>query len=158
MNLKIALLLLVTHIGVGALGFGLGIYALPILIAPPSPELAEVKNAASSAVYTGTFEKELTDSDGFHWAQGEVSISPTSISFMGEIAPGPDYKLYLSKRFIDTEAEFNNEKSTMLKVGEVKTFDRFVANLASNTPIDDYNTIIIWCETFGEFISAARYR
>ncbi|WP_422138763.1 DM13 domain-containing protein [Endozoicomonas sp. ALC020] len=28
----------------------------------------------------------------------------------------------------------------------------------SNININSYNTVVVWCETFGEFITAARYR
>ena len=37
MKTRTAVLLAITHLAVGAAGFGAGIYALPILIAPPAP-------------------------------------------------------------------------------------------------------------------------
>ncbi|MEM9403758.1 MAG: hypothetical protein AAGA44_14900 [Pseudomonadota bacterium] len=36
-----------THLAAVAVGFALGIYALPILIAPPSPEAQEVQAVAA---------------------------------------------------------------------------------------------------------------
>ena len=44
---------------------------------------------------------------------------------MGELAPSPDYKLYLSSGFVETEAEFLGLKPSMALVGDVKTFDNF---------------------------------
>jgi hypothetical protein len=39
-----------------------------------------------------------------------------------------------------------------------KTFKNFVINIPSDINIYDYNTIVIWCERFEEFITAAKYQ
>lgn len=152
------LLLLATHLVALVLGFALGIYALPILIAPVPPSAAEIKSQAALARYTGTFRKDLKDSDALHWGEGSIFVSPGSISLEGELAPGPDYKLYLSPEFVETEADFHRLKPRMARVGEVKTFKNFVVPVPSNIDTGHYNTVIVWCETFSQFISAARYR
>ncbi len=89
------LLLFVSHALAVAAGFALGIYALPILTAPPPPSAAELAAQTGQATYTGTFRRELKDSDLLHWGEGTVSIGSRSIALMGKLAPGPDYKLYL---------------------------------------------------------------
>ena len=81
-----------------------------------------------------------------------------AVSLMGRLAPGPDYKLYLSPTFVQTEAEFLPLKNQMLRVGDVKTFENFVVPLPPGVDLAAYNTVVVWCETFKEFISAARYR
>ncbi|SON48466.1 DM13 domain-containing protein [Vibrio tapetis] len=154
---KIAILL-VTHLSVGVFGFVLGIYMLPILIAPTSPTQSEVSNLSSHAQYSATFVRDLKDSDSFHWGEGQVSLGSDVISLMGSLAPGPDYKLYLSTEFVETEDDFNRLKFNMALVGDVKTFENFVVEVPQNIQIADYNTVIVWCETFGEFITAAKYR
>ena len=111
---------------IGILGFALGTYALPILIAPPAPSNESVIEMAKSGLYKGEFKKDLADSDRFHWGEGTVSVGKDFVSFEGELAPGPDYKLYLSKQFVETEADFNQLKLQMQLVGEVKTFDNFI--------------------------------
>ena len=78
------------------------------------------------------------------------------MAFEGELAPGPDYKVYLSPKFVETEADFNRLKPQMINVGDVKTFDRFMVTLPQDLPLDNYTTVIIWCETFGEFITSAQ--
>ncbi|MGH1463422.1 MAG: DM13 domain-containing protein [Neptuniibacter sp.] len=158
MKLGKTLLLLVSHGGVGLLGFALGIYVLPILIAPPAPSVNEVIQASVSAQYTAEFRKDLQDSDALHWGEGKVSLGNGSISLMGKLAPGPDYKLYLSPEFVETEADFKRLKSSMLRVGDVKTFENFVVPLSGSVFLDDYKAVIVWCETFGQFITAAQYR
>ncbi len=152
------LLLIASHLLAIAVGFALGVYALPILIAPPAPTSAEVSAQAAAARYTGKFRRDLKDSDAFHWGEGTVSISSKSIVLAGELAPGPDYKLYLSPEFVETEADFNRLKSSMVRVGDVKTFKNFVLSVPESIDPERYNTIVVWCETFSQFITAAKYK
>lgn len=58
-----------------------------------------------------------------------MSIGPDAISLMGRLAPGPDYQLYLSPTFVETEADFARLKDRMVHVGPVKTFDNFIVPL-----------------------------
>ena len=118
---------------------------LTILTAPPAPSEAQVREVASAAEYVGEFRKDLKGSDRFHWGEGTVSVSSKHITLMGEVAPGPDYKLYLSPEFVETEAEFNQAKATMLRVGEVKTFENFVVKLTEEIDPTEFNTVVIWC-------------
>jgi hypothetical protein len=152
------LLLLASHAAVLAVGFALGIYTLPILTAPPSPAAAEVQAAAAQASWRGEFKRELKDSDLLHWGEGRVSVTPRAVTFEGRLAPGPDYKLYLSPEFVETEADFLRLKPRMRRVGDVKTFENFVVELPANADPAQYNTVIVWCESFGQFITAAQYR
>jgi len=152
------LLLLGTHLLVAAIGFALGIYLLPILTAPPAPTAGEVQALAQGASFTGQFRRDLKDSDALHWGEGMVSVGPKAITLMGRLAPGPDYKLYLSPEFVETEADFERLKPAMQRVGDVKTFENFAVALPEGVDPARYTTVIVWCESFGQFISAARYR
>jgi hypothetical protein len=152
------LLLVGSHLIALAIGFALGIYALPILIAPLAPSAAEVAAQAAKATYKGQFRRDLKDSDALHWGEGTVSVSRTSIALAGELAPGPDYKLYLSPEFVETEADFKRLKPSMVRVGDVKTFKNFLVAVPESVDPARYNTVIVWCETFSQFITAAKYR
>ena len=152
------LLLVFTHLVAVAVGFALGVYFLPVLIAPPAPTPAEVNAHAAQAAYKGTFRRDLKDSDALHWGEGTVSVSRDAIALMGELAPGPDYKLYLSPQFVETEADFHRLKASMVRVGDVKTFKNFVVPVPASIDPGRYSAVIVWCETFGQFITAARYR
>lgn len=158
MSLRRIALLVVTHAAVGAAGFAGGIYALPILIAPDAPTVDAVRAASAGATYTGTFKRNLQDSDALHWGEGTVSVGPAAITLMGRLAPGPDYKLYLAPDFVETESAFKQLKPQMLRIGDVKTFQNFVVPLPPGTDLARFNTVVVWCETFNEFITAARYR
>jgi Electron transfer DM13 len=152
------LLLLITHVVVGAIGFAGGIYVLPILTAPPAPSMAEVQSVAAQAQFKGEFRRNLKDSDALHWGEGAVSVSRTAVSLMGKLAPGPDYKLYLSPEFVETEADFIRLKAKMLRIGDVKTFENFVVPVPESADPTAYNSVIVWCESFGQFITGAKYR
>lgn len=158
MNIRKLSTLIISHGAACLVGFAIGIYALPILIAPDSPDESTLSAAVSESLYTTEFKKDLKDSDAFHWGEGIVSISSKQIAFKGELAPGPDYKLYLSPNYLETEVEFHRLKTDMVRVGEVKTFDSFIVDLPTEIDPSQYNAVIVWCETFGEFITAARYQ
>ena len=152
------LLLVASHLVALAIGFALGVYALPILIAPPGPTASEVTAQADQALFKGQFRRDLKDSDTLHWGEGTVSVGRTSIALAGELAPGPDYKLYLSPEFVETEADFKRLKPGMVRVGDVKTFKNFLVPLPEGVDPARYTTVIVWCETFSQFITAAKYR
>ena len=158
MKIKTIALLLITHLSVGAFGVGLGMYLLPILIAPPSPTESEVAQLSSQAQFSAMFKKDLKDSDSLHWGEGQVSVGPEYITLTGKLAPGPDYKLYLSTEFVETESDFNRLKDQMIRVGRVNTFDNFAVKIPQDINVSQYNTVIVWCETFGEFITSAKYQ
>jgi hypothetical protein len=156
--MKKIILLIVSHIAVAFVGFGAGVYFLPILTAPPAPAASDVHAAAGGAEYSGEFRRDLEDSDALHWGEGIVFVGDRSISLEGSIAPGPDYKLYLSPEFIETEADFSRLKPRMVRVGDVKTFENFIVPVPEDIETEAFNTVVVWCESFGQFITAARYR
>jgi hypothetical protein len=86
---------LVSHGIAMAAGFALGIYLLPILIAPGAP------------------------SDG---------------------------------------QEFLAIKENSAYIGDIKTFDNFILNVPENVNPANFSAVVVWCETFGEFIAAASYQ
>jgi hypothetical protein len=156
--MKRILLLAATHAVALAIGFALGIYTLPILIAPKAPSPSEVKSLAGAAEFTGEFRRNLKGSDFLHWGEGRVSVGRTAVSLMGKVSPGPDYKLYLSPEFADTKEGFLKLKERSVRIGDVKTFENFIVRVPEAVDPARYNTVVVWCETFSMFISAAKYR
>ena len=90
--------------------------------------------------------------------RARISVGRQSVALAGKLAPGPDYKLYLSPEFVETEADFARLKERMVRVGEVKTFENFIVRVPESVDVSRYNTVIVWCESFGQFITAAKYR
>jgi hypothetical protein len=158
MNKRLVAQLVLSHgIAVGT-GFAAGIYVLPLLIAPSSPTADQVDAAASTADFTGTFRRDLKGSDQFHWGEGVVYVGRESVSFQGTLAPGPDYKLYFSPEFVETEADFIRLKPKMIRIGDVRTFENFLVSIPANVDPATYTTVVVWCESFSQFITAAKYR
>jgi hypothetical protein len=151
-------LLVGSHLLALAIGFALGIYALPILVAPSALSPKDIEALMGPAQWTAQFRRSLKDSDALHWGEGMVFVGPRSISLLGKLAPGPDYKLYLSPEFVETEADFQRLKPQMVRVGDVKTFENFLVPVPPGIDPSRFNTVIVWCEAFGQFITAARYR
>ena len=87
-----------------------------------------------------------------------MHVGREAISLQGAVSPGPAYKLYLSPEFLETEAAFLAGKSEMALVGDVKTFENFIVPVPSSVDPDAYSAVIIWCEAFDQFITAAPYR
>lgn len=152
------LVLAVTHGTALAVGFGLGIYLLPILTAPQSPDAAMLASMAEKAEFSAEFAEDLPGNDFLHWGRGSVSVGEAAVVHQGELAPGPDYKLYLVPEFVEDEAQFEAVRDRSLRVGDVKTFDGFVVDLADDVDVRAYTTVLVWCEAFGEFIAAAKYQ
>ncbi len=82
-----------THAAAVGVGFVLGIYMLPILIAPEGPGELEVQSAATNSEFTAEFRRDLEDSDALHWGEGTLYVGPDTIALDGQLAPGPDYRL-----------------------------------------------------------------
>ncbi len=150
--------LLCSHGAFLAVGFALGVYFLPILTEPQGPDEATLAAAAGQARYEATLTRDLKGSDLLHWGEGTIGISDKQVVHTGELSPGPDYKLYLVKEFTEDEAGFLAVKDTAVRLGDIKTFDGFIVDVPDGVSVDDYTTVLVWCEAFGEFITAARYR
>lgn len=149
---------IVTHGAALGAGFALGLYALPILTAPPGPDADTLRSMAAEAVYRAEFAEDLPGNDLLHWGRGTVSLTRTQIVHDGNLAPGPDYVVYLVPDFVDHEDTFLPLKADSLPVGPVRSFSGFALDLPPGTDLDAFTTVLVWCEAFGEFIAAARYR
>ena len=149
--------LIITHTLFLGVGVAAGIYLLPILIAPDAPSISAIENSQQTQRFQGEFDRQRKDSDQLHWGEGEFSINEDTISFAGELAPGPDYTLYLSPLFIEEEVEFSKYKDQMALVGDVDTFNNFIIPISPGIDPSEYNTVIVWCDAFDEFITSGEY-
>jgi hypothetical protein len=152
------LLLAATHAAALAVGFALGVYFLPLLIAPEAPSAGEVAQIAAEAKFKASFRRDLPGSDFLHWGEGEVSVGPKAVALTGRVSPGPDYKLYLAPEHVEDKAAFLRIKARSARLGDVKTFENFVVPVPASVDITRYSSVVVWCESFSMFISAARYR
>ena len=148
-------LLLFTHLIFAGIGFAAGVYMLPILIASTPPDATAVATAMSQSQYQGEFQRQIAGSDALHWGEGKLLITDTLVVHDGTLAPGPDYRLYLSPTLVRDEAEFAQHAATMVEIGHVTGFNGFALNLPPEIDVSQYGAAVIWCKAFGEFITAA---
>ncbi len=137
------------------IGFAGGIYVLPILIAEDGLDQTQLSELSQSVVRRGVFKRDLPGSDAFHWGEGTVMINEQQIWLDGAISTGPDYRLYLVPRFVDTEESFKAIKAQAVHIGRIKTFENFAVPLPAGVNGADYAAVVVWCERFNEFITAA---
>jgi hypothetical protein len=151
-------LLAISHLAVAGFAFLLGVYSLPIFMAPADPSSGALALSIKNTRYVATIADKLTDSDWLHWGKGTFSIGDDVVVFQGTLAPGPDYRLYLSPKFIQTESDFLQLKSSMVEVGKIKSFGNFILPISNQVDTERYNSVIVWCETFNQFITAAQFK
>jgi hypothetical protein len=156
--MKKLVFMVATHGFALAIGFALGVYLLPIITAPDGPAAADLSSIATQAKFSGRFRRDLKGSDLLHWGEGVVSVGPRAVALAGKVSPGPDYKLYLAPQFVEDEAAFLRVKAKAVRLGDVKTFDNFIVPVPGSVDVEAYDTVVVWCETFSQFISAAKYR
>ena len=134
------------------IGVGLGVYFLPILTAEDGLDRTALAQLEASAVFT----RDLAGSNAFHWGKGTVRINRERVWLEGVIAPGPDYRLYLMQEFVEDEDSFLAIKSRAVDIGPVKAFTNFSLPVPSDVDAGAFPALVIWCEAFSEFITAAR--
>ena len=131
-------------------------YFLPILTADPGLDQAAVQALATSAERCGRFVRDLPGSDSLHWGDGTIMMNANEIWLDGTIFPGPDYRLYLAREFVDDGVDFLAIKAESRQIGAVKTFKNFALDFPPAIDLDEYDAVVIWREAFKQFISAAR--
>ena len=140
------------------IGFALGVYFLPILTEEKGLDSAALAQLEASAERSGTFTRDLPGSDAFHWGEGTVRAGASRIWLEGRISPGPDYRLYLTPTLATDEDSFLQIKDQSVQVGEIKAFSNFSLDVPAGINVGSYKAVLIWCEAFGEFITAAELR
>ena len=140
------------------IGFGFGVYFLPILIAEKGLEEASITALFDSALRRGTFVRNLPGSDGLHWGDWLIMVNADRVWRDGKTAPGPDYRLYLTPKYVETGAGFQTTKAQSIQAGPVKAFENFSFDLPDGLDATNYRAVLIWFEAFEQFITAAELR
>ena len=146
---------------VGAIiGFAAGVYTLPILVdARNESQQQEPLPTFQPADPSGQFDRNHPGSDALHWGTGTVRISGNKLIFEDDVefSPGPDYRVYLSKRYVESKEEFLPIKAEAVEVAKLKTFSGPLSfDLPEELDIALYDNIVVWCEAFSMFITSSR--
>ena len=138
-----------------AIGFGLGVYTLPILTAESGLDDKTIAELEQTAERRGVFRRDLEGSDALHWGDGIIMVNDKAVWLDGSVSPGPDYRLYLAPAFVETEADFIDIKAQSVEVGSIKAFTNFRLAVPAHVKAADFPAVVIWCEAFSQFITAA---
>ena len=84
--------------------------------------------------------------------EGFFSVLEEDTNFDTRFEEHQDFTEILEKK------EFLKIKMDSLYVGDVKTFTNFTVSSKVNLPLENYNSLIVWCESFNEFITSAKYK
>ena len=57
--------------------------------------------------------------------EGTIHVTDSRIWLDGEVAPGPDYRLYLTKMQVSSKQEFLDIKDDALQIAPIKAFRNF---------------------------------
>lgn len=143
-------------------GFALGVYFLPILTEQAGVSDEIISSAQSSGILSGAFDPMLKGSDALHWGEGTITLSREAgrlyLTLDGRVAPGPDYRLYLSRVPVEDEAEFLAVKDASMQIANINSFTNFRHQVPDYVDISQFNNVVVWCERFSQFITAAPLR
>ena len=144
----------------GTGGFLLGVYTLPILVEwQHEVEERALPPDASEVDPRGEFDRNSPGSDAVHWGEGEVRVSQGQLVFEENVrlAPGPDYRIYLTKTFAQTKEEFLESKPAAVEIASLEVFSGpLTFPLPPEVDTDVYDNVVVWCEAFSMYIASAR--
>ena len=151
------------YLGVLALtfcvGFGVGVYTLPILVEYQASTAVTPPPPATDLDRRGAFRRDLPGSDLGHWGEGGVRLSESDLVIEdgARFSPGPDYRVYLTTRFVDTKSDFLRIKGNAVEIGRMKKFTGpLTYPVPAEVDTNAYDNVVVWCEAFSMFISSAR--
>lgn len=137
-------------------GFGVavGLFIFPYLFPPPPAAESLTEADRSHLVASGTFI-HANPSDPVHWGRGKVSVYERTVFLESDfkVGPGPKYHVYLVPKLpVRSEADVE----APVDLGRLRAFEgsqRYPVPDSVN--LDDYKSVVIWCEQFGVLISPA---
>ena len=144
----------------GGAGFALGVYLLPVIVEWQNRDNAPVQvTEAKADDPVGQFDRSSPGSDALHWGEGTVRVTDGKLVFEEdvELAPGPDYRIYLIKKFANTKKDFLAIKSQANEVAKLKVFSGPLSfDIPPEVDTDVYDNVLVWCEAFSMYIASAR--
>jgi hypothetical protein len=137
-------------------GFALGILAFPYIF-PPPPAAEQLTEADRTAlVATGNFI-HADPADPIHYGSGKVSVYEKTLFLESdfEVGPGPKYHVYLVPK-ANIRQNSDVPDTMFVDLGRLRAFkgsQRY--EVPAGVDLKKYQSVVIWCETFGVLISPA---
>ena len=117
---------------------------------------AQAQAGKGALVSSGTFI-QADPNDTLHWGKGQVRVYEDRVE-MGDgfaVGPGPKYRVFL---VLDKDIKKTADVSTLrlIDIGRLRHFKGAQSyELPRGINIDDFGSIVIWCEGFKVLISPA---
>lgn len=154
--MKTFLYIAVSLVAGSVAGFGAGIVAFPYLFPPPAVNEQVSDKESKKVVATGKFI-HANPSDPIHFGEGGLTLYDDLLHLQTDfrVGPGPKYHVYLVPE-TDVSPETEVQNTMFVDLGRLKAFKG-----SQNYPIpdgvdlNDYLSIVIWCEQFNVLISPA---
>lgn len=139
-------------------GVALGFFLFPYVF-PPPPAAEELRSVQTDKLAEGRFI-HANPSDPIHYGSGGVSVYSDTVFLHEdfEVGPGPKYHVYLvPKASIRSSSDLSG--AMYVDLGQLRAF-KGSQNYAipAGLNLDDYPSVVIWCEQFSVLISPADLR
>jgi hypothetical protein len=139
-----------------AFGVALGFFFFPYVFPPPPAAETITEEERSALVATGTFI-HADPSDPIHYGQGKVSVYDKAVFLEPDfkVGPGPAYHVYLVPK-ASIRASGDVIDTMYVDLGALRAFEgsqRYP--IPAGVDLDDYPSVVIWCERFSVLISPA---
>ena len=144
--------------GILGAGFGvaLGFFLFPYVF-PPPPAMENLSAAEQSAVVAnGTFI-HAQPSDPVHYGSGRVTVYEKTVFLEPDfkVGPGPKYHIYLVPK-AEIRASSDLDDAMFIDLGRLRSFEGSQKyTIPDGVTLQDYSSVIIWCEQLGALISPA---
>ena len=144
-------------IGAGG-GFAIGIFVYPYIFladiegTDEAPDSADVRLIADGAFI------HADKSDPIHYGKGAVSVFEDVVHLNAnfQVGPGPAYHVYLVP-LDEVTPSTEVDKTMYVDLGSLRAFKGGQNyRIPAGTDLQDYKSVVIWCERFGVLISPAK--
>lgn len=139
-----------------AFGVALGFFLFPYVFPPPPAAETLTSAERTEVVARGAFI-HADPSDPIHYGEGDVTVYERTVFLEPnfKVGPGPKYHVYLvPKESIRASGDVTG--TMFVDLGRLRSFEGSQKYaIPAGTDLNDYPSVVIWCEQFDVLISPA---
>jgi hypothetical protein len=98
-----------------------------------------------------TLTKSYSDNPDIGFSSNYLNASETGFSFRRDSILGGQANITINNDWDAVVQAIYQDRS-------IKTFDNFILDVPANINPAKFTAVVVWCETFSEFITAATYQ
>ena len=116
---------------------------LLILIAEKGLDTAAIEALSQSALHQVTFVRDLPRSDELRRGERVIIANADRIWLNGEISLGPDYRLYLISKYVETGVEFLQIKADPTHIVPIRALKNFSREIPADFEVTNFAAVLI---------------